>query len=115
MVLGCLSGRETVITNIARLRYKESDRVDCMIEELSKFGFKIDAQSDSMFIHEGRMNNQEDIVVNAHNDHRIAMALSCLATVYSGPVIISGEESVAKSYPAFYDDLRKLGIRVENL
>ena len=115
MVLGCLSGRETVITNIARLRYKESDRVDCMIEELSKFGFKIDAQSDSMFIHKGRMNNQEDIVVNAHNDHRIAMALSCLATVYSGPVIISGEESVAKSYPAFYDDLRKLGIRVENL
>ena len=115
MVLGCLSGREIVITNIARLRYKESDRVDCMIEELSKFGFKIDAQSDSMFIHKGRMNNQEDIVVNAHNDHRIAMALSCLATVYSGPVIISGEESVAKSYPAFYDDLRKLGIRVENL
>ncbi|MGN1406513.1 MAG: 3-phosphoshikimate 1-carboxyvinyltransferase, partial [Erysipelotrichaceae bacterium] len=93
----------------------ESDRVDCMIEELSKFGFRIDADENSMLIHKGEMNNRDDIVVNAHNDHRIAMALSCLATVYTKPVIISGEESVSKSYPGFYADLRKLGIRVEKL
>ncbi|MGN1405735.1 MAG: 3-phosphoshikimate 1-carboxyvinyltransferase, partial [Erysipelotrichaceae bacterium] len=79
MVLSCLSGKDVGINNIARLRYKESDRVDCMIEELSKFGFKIDADENSMLIHKGEMNNRDDIVVNAHNDHRIAMALSCLA------------------------------------
>lgn len=115
MVLSCLSNKDVIIKNIARLRYKESDRVDCMIEELVKFGFKIEADENSMYIHKSLMNDKDDIVVNAHNDHRIAMALSCLATVYSKPVIISGEESVAKSYPDFYDDLKKLGIRVEKL
>lgn len=115
MVLSCLSGKVVDIHNIARLRYKESDRVDCMIEELIKFGFQIDADENSMHIYKRKMNYRDDIVVDSHNDHRIAMALSCLATVYTMPVIISGEESVSKSYPGFYDDLRKLGIRVDKL
>ena len=113
MVLACLSNKNVTVNNIARLRYKESDRVECMIEELNKFGYHIEASENTMFIKAQKINEKEGIVVNSHNDHRIAMAMSCLATVYKYPVYIDGYEAVGKSYPDFYDDLKNLGIRIE--
>lgn len=113
MVLSCLSNRDVKIINIARLRYKESDRVECMIEELNKFGYVIETKENEMFIKAQRPETREDIIVDSHNDHRIAMAMSCLATVYEYPVKIDGYEAVNKSYPDFYRDLENLGIRIE--
>lgn len=113
MVLACLCKKDVTINNIARLRYKESDRVECMIEELNKFGFKIKALENQMFIKPQTMQEKEGIVVNSHNDHRIAMTLSCLASVCKYPVVIDGYEAVSKSYPDFYKDLSSLGIRIE--
>ena len=84
-----------------------------MIEELNKFGFKIEALENQMFIKPQTIKEKEGIVVNSHNDHRIAMALSCLASVFKYPVVIDGYEAVSKSYPDFYKDLSSLGIRIE--
>lgn len=115
MVLSCLSKKDVVINSIERLRIKESDRVNCMIDELKKFGFNIEANEHSMFIKNSEMLDLEDIEIDAHNDHRIAMALSSLATIYSKPVIILDEKCVSKSYPDFYKDLKHLGIKMEEL
>ena len=49
--------------------------------------------------------------VSSHNDHRIVMALSVLATSVGGT--IRGAEAVAKSYPDFFEVLQALGIRAE--
>jgi 3-phosphoshikimate 1-carboxyvinyltransferase len=46
------------------------------------------------------------------NDHRIVMALSVAALASEGPVIISGSEAVAKSYPDFFRDFVKIGVEV---
>ena len=51
-------------------------------------------------------------VVDAHGDHRIAMALAVAALGASGPVHIDGAESVGKSYPDFWTDLQSLGATV---
>ena len=50
--------------------------------------------------------------VDGQNDHRIVMAAAIAATVAAGPVRITGAEAVEKSYPAFFDDFRRLGGRV---
>ncbi len=50
---------------------------------------------------------------NSHNDHRIAMALAVSALSGAGEVVIEGSESVAKSYPGFFDDLKSIGGRVD--
>ena len=47
--------------------------------------------------------------IDAVNDHRIAMAAAIAATVTDGPVTILGAECVAKSYPTFWDEYKKLG------
>ena len=51
--------------------------------------------------------------LDGHNDHRIVMALSLLLTLTGGE--IAGAEAVRKSYPGFFADLGRLGLRTEEL
>ena len=46
--------------------------------------------------------------VDAVGDHRIAMSGAVAATVCLDAVTIMGAESVAKSYPAFWDEFERL-------
>jgi 3-phosphoshikimate 1-carboxyvinyltransferase len=50
--------------------------------------------------------------MDAHGDHRIAMAAAVLGAA-GAPVEIVGAEAVAKSYPAFFDDLESLGVHIQ--
>jgi 3-phosphoshikimate 1-carboxyvinyltransferase len=47
--------------------------------------------------------------IDAAGDHRIAMSAAIAATIADGPVTILGAECVAKSYPAFWSEYRRLG------
>ena len=49
-------------------------------------------------------------IIDSHNDHRIAMALSLLLSIVGGK--IKNAEAVSKSYPNFYKDLNRLGVDV---
>ena len=48
---------------------------------------------------------------NSHNDHRIVMSLSLLSTLFD--IEISGAEAVEKSYPNFFNELEKVGVKIE--
>ena len=52
--------------------------------------------------------NIREAVVDAHNDHRIAMACAVAALRAEGSVGIDGEACVSKSYPGFFTDLEAL-------
>ena len=52
-------------------------------------------------------------IVDAHNDHRIAMMAAIAATRCAGTVEIHGAEAVRKSYPLFFEHYRLLGGQVE--
>ena len=54
-------------------------------------------------------------MVDGHNDHRIVMALAIGAIVSENGITIQGAEAVSKSYPHFFDDLAKLGIKIKGL
>ena len=100
------------IYNAERLRYKESDRTSAMEEELKKCGADVRSTSSEIIIN-GKARYACDIELDGHNDHRIVMSLCIAATMFDRPVIITGAESINKSYPRFFEDLKKVGIKVE--
>lgn len=95
-----------VFMNIARLRLKESDRVATVIEMIESLGGSAEATEDTLCI---RGTGLTGGTVNAHNDHRIAMAAAIAATVCKEPVTILGAECVEKSYPKFWAEFARLG------
>jgi len=95
-----------VFTSIARLRIKESDRVAAVIAMLEALGGRARADADTLTIEAAALTGG---TVDARNDHRIAMAAAIAATVCTAPVTIRGAECVAKSYPAFWEEYKRLG------
>ena len=101
---------KTVIRNAGRLRLKESDRIAAMEEELRRFGVQIRSTEDTVAIAGGPLVMPGEL--QGHNDHRVVMALTVAALVAQLPVRIHGAEAVAKSWPAFFDVVRGLGVPV---
>ncbi len=113
-VLASFAHGKVKMINAGRLRIKESDRIAAMESELQKVGVRISSTYDEVFI-EGPSVWKGNLEVSGHKDHRIVMAMAIGATMAQGPITISEAESISKSYPGFFDDLRSLGIRVEVL
>lgn len=113
-VLGMYADGETRLINAARLRDKESDRIEAMETELRKLGVTVSSTHDSMTV-AGGADIPANAVVHGHNDHRIVMSLSIAATLGNAPVIIEDAQAIAKSYPDFFDALSAIGGRIEVL
>ena len=111
-VLGMYAKGRTRIYNAARLRYKESDRIAAMEQELQKFGVDITTTQDEILINAGPP-YRCDGELSGHTDHRIVMSLTVAALCADAPAVIDGAECVAKSYPNFFEDIRKIGGRIE--
>ena len=92
-----------------RLKIKESDRVSAMCNELSKFGIKSEIKENELRILGGRINAPKEVLFS-HNDHRIVMALSLLLAKFGGQ--IENAEAVSKSFPDYFNKLKKLGLDI---
>ncbi len=97
----------THITNAARLRIKESDRLATVRELIINLGGKVDELPDGLIIY--GTGNLVGGTVDGHNDHRIVMAATIASILCSHPVTILGAEAVNKSYPKFLFDFSLLG------
>lgn len=104
---------DSVITGAARLRIKESDRLETVRDFLSRLGAGVECQDDGLSI--TGSNGLAGGEVSSHNDHRIAMAAAVASCVCRGPVIIRGADAVSKSYPDFFSDFAGLGGRVSKI
>lgn len=113
-VLAAVSTGTTKIINAARLRIKECDRLAAMTQELNKIGADITELEDGLIIN-GRSWLKGDAQVDAWNDHRVAMSLAIAAVKCKAPIILTGAESVQKSYPDFWQDYQQLGGKTEVL
>lgn len=98
------------LINTARLRMKESDRGETMKKELSAFGAKIDVFENEIIVQKNSLHSPERTLYS-HNDHRVAMSLAVLLSAFGGE--IDGAEAVSKSFPTFFEVIKKLGIRVD--
>ncbi len=105
-VLACYAKGKTKIYNAARLRIKESDRLQAMYEELTKLGADVEIGEDYLIINGGKPLHGAD--VDSHNDHRIAMAMAVASVGCDGNITLSGHGAVSKSYPHFFEDWSSL-------
>ena len=94
----------TMIQNIGHLRLKESDRIHALATELGKMGTRIDEKKDGLEIEGGRPHGAE---IETYDDHRMAMSFAVAGLAVPG-IRILGERSVDKSFPEFWETLRKL-------
>lgn len=101
-----------VFSGTKRLKIKESDRAAAMASELSKFGVSVTVYEDKVVVYPVNFHAPFEALCG-HNDHRIVMALSVLLSLTGGE--IEGAEAVNKSYPAFFEDLKKLGVEIEEI
>jgi len=99
-----------IFTGTDRLKAKESDRGSAMHEELLKLGGGLVFGENMITVPRQELCYRESIL-DGHNDHRIVMALSVILAKIGGK--ISGIEAVRKSYPGFFEDIKKLGAEVE--
>lgn len=98
------------IKGVHRLIHKESNRAEAIQDVFEKLGLKIRFEEDEMLIEGGIAKGG---VVSSHHDHRIAMMATVLGLTASGTIIINDAESIDKSYPQFYEDMQKLGVRIK--
>ena len=110
-VLAAVSPGQTRFINAGRLRIKEIDRLAATAALLTALGGTVRELEDGLTVTGvPRLSGGE---VDSANDHRIAMSAAVAALASDGPVILHGAQAVNKSYPAFWDDFRRLGGRVE--
>lgn len=105
-VMACAARGDTVFGNAARLRLKESDRIESTAAMIRSLGGSVETETDKLVVRgTGRLSGG---TVDAANDHRIVMAASIAASICDAPVIIHGAEAVNKSYPTFFEDLKSV-------
>ncbi|MFC4356431.1 3-phosphoshikimate 1-carboxyvinyltransferase [Halobium salinum] len=111
-VLGAVADGETRITNCEHVRYKETDRVSAMAEELGKMGVEVTEERDVLTVHGSRT----DLVgadVDGRADHRIVMSLTVAGLVADGETRVAGAEHVDVSFPDFFETLGDIGADVD--
>ncbi|MCL1865632.1 MAG: 3-phosphoshikimate 1-carboxyvinyltransferase [Spirochaetes bacterium] len=101
---------ESVINGADRLKDKESNRGDAIKSEFEKLGGVVRIDNNRMIIKGSDIAGGE---VNSHGDHRIAMACAIASLNGFGRVAIEDAECVNKSYNNFFNNLLKLGVKVE--
>lgn len=105
-VTACAAKGQTRIYNAQRLRIKESDRLQTTADLINNLGGRAEITADGLLIQGGIPLHGG--VVNAANDHRIAMSAAVAALLCDGTLTLDGAQCVAKSYPDFWSDLEKL-------
>jgi 3-phosphoshikimate 1-carboxyvinyltransferase len=98
-------GSEMVVRGAGELRVKESDRISCLARGLRTLGSSVEEFPDGFRLVAQPLAGG---IVDAFDDHRLAMAFAIAATGASGPTIIQGASSVAVSYPGFFEALERL-------
>jgi 3-phosphoshikimate 1-carboxyvinyltransferase len=111
-IAGALAHGKTIIGDARELRVKESDRISCMATNLRALGVEVIEQEDGMEI-SGPTKLEAASAVQSYGDHRIAMSMAVLALYGKDPVCVNNIACIGTSYPAFWDDLKRLGAHVE--
>jgi 3-phosphoshikimate 1-carboxyvinyltransferase len=105
-VAAALAEGATTISGAKELRYKESDRIAVMTEQLRRLGVRVEEREDGMTI-EGR-GRLEGAAVKSYGDHRVAMALAVAGLSSRGGIEIDDTACADISFPGFFDLLERV-------
>lgn len=98
---------------LSTLKIKETDRIKALKTEMRKLGYVLKDVNDSELIWDGeRCEPDFEQGIDTYEDHRMALSMAPFACIYPG-LIINNPQVVTKSYPRFWDDLKKAGFQIE--
>ena len=100
---------KTIIRGISHLRYKESDRIDAIEDMLLSCGCELEINGDSISITPKELHG---FVADPKDDHRTAMSCALIG-LGTGSVTVKDAGCVSKSFPGFWDELRREGLLEE--
>lgn len=107
-------GIEVVLTGIFGLKYKETDRIVALENELKRIGARIETSetenSNCLHIYPSELHPETELI-RTYRDHRMALSFGILASRYTN-VNIEDKEIVQKSFPGFWSVLKKLGAKL---
>uniref|UniRef100_UPI00334124B1 3-phosphoshikimate 1-carboxyvinyltransferase n=1 Tax=Castellaniella defragrans TaxID=75697 RepID=UPI00334124B1 len=95
------------LRNIGSWRVKETDRIEAMHAELARLGARVESDADSLRVHPLAAGQWRAADIRTYDDHRMAMCFS-LAAFGPVPVTILDPGCVSKTYPAYFEDFRRL-------
>ncbi len=95
-------------TGLESLRIKETDRIQALQTELSKFGASFKEQDDKWILIPAKKEIPNNIQFDTYLDHRMAMAFAPLSAL--ADIIIEDPAVTRKSYPKFWDDVVLTGV-----
>lgn len=101
-------------TGLASLKIKETDRIEALKAEMKKLGYLIKDENNNTLRWEGERCTPSLQPIDTYEDHRMALAFAPAACRFSG-VRINNPGVVSKSYPHYWDDLRKAGFNIEEV
>ncbi len=107
-------GVKGVMTGLETLKIKETNRITAMQKELAKVKTFLEEKEEDgkpLYILHGRAKWKDKAKFDTYEDHRMAMAFAPFACLR--PIIIREPEVVTKSYPGYWNDIKKVGLNVE--
>lgn len=110
VVLSAMRHTHLKISGIEHLRFKESDRIDALNNNLEQIGYVLTG-AQGVYTLEKSGEWKESVSVDSFNDHRIAMAFAALAL--KQPVEIRNADAVSKSFPEYWNKMRGLGFNLQ--
>jgi len=110
IVVSCFGlGLPCDLYGLKTLKIKETDRLLALKEELVKLGGNIFVTNDSLHLKKSK-EFKSNICIDTYNDHRMAMAFAPLGIIR--PIIINDPEVVSKSFPSYWQALKKLNFKI---
>ncbi|WP_378182412.1 3-phosphoshikimate 1-carboxyvinyltransferase [Aquimarina sp. SS2-1] len=103
-------GKGCYLTGLHTLKIKETDRLEALKTEIEKLGGEVTITEDTLKLSPAT-SIKPDMSVDTYHDHRMAMAFAPLALRTT--LFINDADVVSKSYPDFWNDLKKLDFKVE--
>lgn len=99
---------KATINGVEHLKHKESDRMQALTNELAKIGAIISSKDGTYHLNfDESISIEKKLVFKTYKDHRLAMCFSPLVLIFDN-ITIKDKDVVEKSYPAFWNDLKKL-------
>lgn len=111
MVTAAAKGTTLKMTGLESLRIKETDRIAAMAAELKKIGGSLTEPETGLWVMTPGQLPDEIEAIETYEDHRMAMAFAPLCQLL--PLTILDPEVVNKSYPAFWDDMKSMGMEMD--
>ncbi len=111
MLIPAVGKKNVNLRGLDSLKYKECNREDALTRHLAKMGVKLTKEEELWKLDATQFDLRPDTYFETYGDHRMAMCVAPLAVLQ--PILIEDKEVVKKSYPHFWQDLKRVGFIVE--